>query len=72
MDDKRLIWTGGIGAALAAILCVTPVLAVVLSMLGLAAWLAAADYVLIPLLLVCLALVGLGLYRYRRSVTRRA
>jgi len=70
MDDKRLIWTGGIGAALAAILCATPVLAVVLPMLGLAAWLAAADYVLIPLLLVCLALVGLGLYRYWGTLRR--
>ena len=71
MDDKRLIWTGGIGAALAAILCATPVLAVVLPMLGLVAWLAAADYVF-PLLLVCLALVGLGLYRYRRRAAHRA
>jgi len=70
MNDKKLIWTGGIGAAFAAILCATPVLAVVLPMFGLAAWLAAADYVVIPLFLVSLGLFGLGLYRYRGTLRR--
>ena len=65
MDDRKLIWTGGIGAAIAAICCATPVLVVVLPLLGLGAWLAAADYVLLPLLLACVGLAGLGLYRSR-------
>jgi mercuric ion transport protein len=65
MNDRSLMWTGSVGAAIAAICCATPVLALVLPLVGLGAWLAAADYVLIPLLLVCLSLLGLGLYRSR-------
>ena len=65
MDDKKLVWTGGIGAVIAAVCCATPVLAVLLPIFGIGAWLAAADYVLIPLLLACLGLLALGLYRSR-------
>jgi mercuric ion transport protein len=65
MDDRTLITTGAVGSVVAAVCCATPILAVVLGMLGLAAWLWVADYVVIPLLLVCLALLGLGLYRRR-------
>jgi mercuric ion transport protein len=65
MNDKKLIWTGSVGAAIAAICCATPVLAVVLPLVGLGAWLAATDDVLIPLLLACLGLFGFGLYRSR-------
>jgi len=38
MIDRSLIATGAIGAALAAICCATPLLAVVLSGIGLTAW----------------------------------
>ncbi len=55
--------TGGIGAALAIICCATPVLAVVLGGIGLTAWLTSADYVVIPVLLLGVALIGLGIYR---------
>jgi mercuric ion transport protein len=63
MDDRSLIATGVIGAVLAAICCAAPILAVVLGGIGLTAWLANADYVVIPVLILGLALVGLGLYR---------
>jgi mercuric ion transport protein len=63
MTDRCLITTGAIGAVLAAICCVTPLFAVVLGSIGLTAWLAKADYVVIPLLFLGAALVGLGLYR---------
>jgi mercuric ion transport protein len=43
MNDRTLITTGAIGAVLAAICCVTPLLAVLLGGIGLAAWLANAD-----------------------------
>lgn len=72
MSDSKLIWTGGVGAAIAAICCATPVLAVLLPLVGLGAWLAAADYVLVPLLLACLGLLGLGLYRSRCHRGQRA
>lgn len=63
--DRTLIATGSIGAVLAAICCTTPLLALVFGALGLTAWLTKADYVVIPVLLICLALVGVSLYRRR-------
>ena len=69
MTDRSLITTGAIGAILAAICCATPLLAVVLGGIGLTAWLAKADYVVMPVLLVGVALVGLGLYRRHLATT---
>jgi mercuric ion transport protein len=59
--SRTLIATGAVGAALAALCCMTPLLAVVLGAVGLTAWLAKADYVLIPVLILCLAPVAFGL-----------
>jgi mercuric ion transport protein len=67
MSDRTLIATGAIGAALAAICCATPLLAVLFGTLGLTAWLANADYVVMPALFICLVLVGLGLHRRRAA-----
>lgn len=69
-NDRTLIATGTVGAVVAAVCCATPLLTVLLGALGLTAWLAKADYVLIPTILVCLGLVGIGLYR--RRITARA
>ena len=63
MKDRALIASGAIGGILAAVCCATPLLAFALAAVGLGAWLAKADYVLIPILVVRLALLGLGLYR---------
>ena len=63
MRDRTLITAGVFGGLIAAICCATPMLAVVFGAVGLTAWLAKADYVLIPALIICLALIGLGLYR---------
>jgi mercuric ion transport protein len=65
MQDRALITTGVVGTVIAAICCATPLLAVVFGAVGLTAWLAGADYVLIPALLICLGLIGLGLHRRR-------
>jgi mercuric ion transport protein len=67
MNDRSLITTGAIGGIVAAICCATPLLAIGFGALGLTAWLSKADYVLIPALLICLGLVGLGLYRRRST-----
>ena len=67
MSDRTLITTGAIGGTFAVICCATPILAIVLGAAGLTAWLSKADYVLIPALVVCLGLVGLGLYRRRSA-----
>ncbi len=67
MNERTLIRTGAVGAIVAAICCATPVLAFVLGALGLSAWAAKADYVLIPVLLGSVVLVGVGLYRRQRT-----
>lgn len=65
MQDRTLITTGVFGSALAAICCATPLLAIGLGAVGLSTWLASADYILIPIFILCLGLVVLGVYRKR-------
>jgi mercuric ion transport protein len=65
MRDRTLMTTGIVGAAVAAVCCATPLLAILFGALGLTAWLAKADYVLIPALILCLGLIGFSLYRRR-------
>jgi mercuric ion transport protein len=67
---RKLIRFGSVGAVIAAICCATPVLGIVLGALGLGAWLAYADFVVLPLLLACLAAVAFGIYRLKRAATR--
>ena len=64
MRDRTLLRTGVIGSLIAAVCC-TPVLAMVLGALGLAAWLAWTDYVVLPALIAFLALTGYAVYRMR-------
>lgn len=66
-SDRALLATGTVGVIITAICCTTPLLAILLGGLGLTAWLARADYVLIPALLICLGLVGTGLYLRRNT-----
>ena len=67
-----MIWTGGIGAGLAALCCVTPLLVVIFGALGLGAWLAWSDFVLFPALIGFLALAGYGLNRRQARLCRDA
>ena len=69
MNGRSLIATGGVAAVLAAICCATPILAIVLEAIGLTAWIAKVDYVVMPVLLVGLAFVGVGLYRSNAAAT---
>jgi mercuric ion transport protein len=71
MNDRAFIATGGIGAALAIICCATPLLAIVLGGLGLTAWLASTDYVVIAVLLLGVCLIGLGFYYRHAAATCR-
>ena len=66
MSGRRLFGLGIVGSLVAAICCATPVLAIVLGALGLSAWLAWSDYVVIPALLVFLAIAIYGLTRWRQ------
>ncbi len=70
MKDRNLIGAG-VAAVAAAICCGTSVVVAAIGVAGLGtaglmAWLAACAYVLIPVLLICLALSGL---RFRRRQT---
>jgi mercuric ion transport protein len=71
MTDRSLIATGAIGAVLTAICCATPLLAVALGSIGLTAWLAKADYVVMTVMFLGVALVGFGLYRRHTAATYR-
>jgi mercuric ion transport protein len=63
MRDGTLLMTGVVGAVVMAVCCVLPLLTVVFGAIGLTAWLANADYVVIPTLILCLGLIGFSLYR---------
>ena len=67
MANRRLLGVGIGGLVVTAICCFTPALAILLGALGLAAWLAWLDYVLVPLLLVFLGLTGYALLAKPRS-----
>jgi mercuric ion transport protein len=72
MNDGTLLRTGIIGSVVAALCCATPVLALLLGALGLSAWLAWADEVILPALVAFLALTLWAGYRLRRSVAPTA
>ncbi len=69
MDDRKLLKAGFIGTAVAAVCCFTPALVVLLGAVGLSAWLAWADYVLLPALVL---FTGLTVYALILRVRRRA
>ena len=72
MNERQMICTGGTGSLLVALCCFTPILAVVLPALGLAAWLGWIDYVLFPALAGFLALTAYGFYVRRKAAAREA
>jgi len=66
MEDhrsKRLLWTGLIGSVVAALCCFTPILVVLLGVMGLGAITGYLDYVLLPALGVFL---GVTMYAVSR------
>ncbi len=67
VSDDRLLKTGVIGAAFAAVCCFTPVLVVLFGVIGVSAWLGWIDYVLFPALLFFLCLAAYGMTRRHRK-----
>lgn len=61
MWRDRWLATGLIGTVLACLACLTPVGVLALGAIGLGAWVAHLDVVLLPVLAACALLVG---YRY--------
>jgi mercuric ion transport protein len=66
-QNTKLIGTGVAGALLSILCCLTPVLVIMLSAVGLTAFVAKLDYVLIPVFAASMALVVFALVRRRRS-----
>ncbi|MGH7264818.1 MAG: mercury resistance system transport protein MerF [Candidatus Rokuibacteriota bacterium] len=67
METPKLFRAGLVGTIVAAVCCSTPILAVVFGVLGLTAWLTAADYVLIPALIASAGVTGYAAYRMWRD-----
>jgi mercuric ion transport protein len=72
MSDKGLLCTGATGSTIAAICCFTPALVLLLGALGLSAWLAWLDYVLLPALILFLGITIYALIRIQRARTGQA
>ena len=66
-QNTKLIGAGVAGALLSMLCCFTPVLVVLLSALGLTAFVAKLDYVLVPVFVASVALVIFALVRRRRN-----
>ncbi|MGH6898018.1 MAG: mercury resistance system transport protein MerF [Geminicoccaceae bacterium] len=67
MSDKKLLCTGAAGSVTAAICCFTPALVLLLGAVGLSAWLAWLDYVLLPALILFLGITVYALIRIQRA-----
>ena len=67
MDNNRLLKTGIIGSVIAALCCFTPVLVLLLGVMGLSAALGWLDFVLLPALAIFLAITGYALWKRSRA-----
>lgn len=72
MTDRKLLCTGAGGSLIAALCCFTPALVVLLGGVGLSAWLAWLDYVLLPALVFFLGLTAWALVRMQRHRAARS
>ena len=70
-QNAKLIGTGVTGALVSMLCCFTPVLIILLGTLGLSAYVAKADYVLVPIFVASTALVIFAIIRRRRSCPAR-
>jgi mercuric ion transport protein len=62
MSGRTLIITGAVGTVVAAICCATPILVIGLATIDFAGVVGWLDWVLIPVLVACVAVIGYGLY----------
>ena len=63
MSPDSLLKTGLIGSIIAALCCLTPVLTVLLGALGFGWLVGYLDYILLPVIVIFLGLVGYALWR---------
>lgn len=72
MDDRTLLKAGVTGSVIAALCCFTPVLWILLGVLGLSAWVGWLDYVVLPALAVFVGITIYALWRRRTAAACRA
>ncbi len=66
MTDEKLLKVGIIGAIVAALCCVTPILVILVTTIGLSAIIGWLDYVLFPALAVFIAITVYALWKKRQ------
>jgi mercuric ion transport protein len=67
MTEKSLLKIGIVGTIITAICCFTPLLVVVLGVIGLSSLIGLLDLVLLPALAIFLLITGYGLWKRRRT-----
>ena len=67
MKPDRLLKTGIIGTIIAVICCLTPVLVILFGAVGLSALVGWLDYVLLPALVICVAMIGYALWKRQKT-----
>jgi mercuric ion transport protein len=67
MTNKTLLRVGIVGTAVAALCCFTPILVLVLGIVGLSAMLGWLDYILLPALAVFIGITVSALWRRRKA-----
>jgi mercuric ion transport protein len=67
MHNDHVLTTGVIGSRIATLCCATPVLAVLLGAIGPGWVVGSEDYVVLPVLVISLGLVGYALWRRATS-----
>ena len=67
MKSKKLLKTSLLGTGILIVCCFTPALVILLGAVGLSAWLAWLDYVLLPLLVLFIGLTIFALLRLRKT-----
>lgn len=68
MSNRKLLLTGIIGTAVAALCCFTTVLVVMLGFVGLAGFVGYLDYVLLPALVFFIGLTIYAVWRRNKKV----
>lgn len=69
MNDKTLLTTGIVGTVLAALCCFTPVLVLLLSVVGLSAAIGYLDLILFPVLAFFAGITVYAMWRRKRNTS---
>ncbi len=69
MKDGKLLKVGIVGSVVAAVCCFTPLLVILLGVLGVSAVVGYLDYVLLPSLVFFLGLTGYALWRRQKRTS---